>query len=148
MFGGFLGKLFGTDKAAESLIDNASSALDKLWYTEEEKAEDKARSATEARGMVIEWLRNTQGQNLARRLLALLITVVWLLLYMAMMLLSVSAVWIEDNAKLLDSAKVIGDYAEQMNGAMMLILAFYFAAPHLPGIANAAINKFSGSNKK
>ena len=71
--GAVIGKIFGTDKAAESLINNTSSAIDKLFYTDQEQAEDKARSATEARGMVIKWMAATSGQNLARRLLALMI---------------------------------------------------------------------------
>lgn len=143
---GFIGKLFGIDRAAESLINNASSAIDKLWYTDEERAEDKARSASEARGMVIDWLRNTQGQNLARRFLALIITLVWVGQYLAMMVLSVVAVWVQDGARLLASAKVIGGYAENLNGAMMLILAFYFAAPHIGSVAEAAITKFGGKH--
>lgn len=139
---GFIGKMFGSDKAAESLIDNASNALDKLWYTDEEKAEDRAKSASEARGMVIDWLRNTQGQNIARRFLAIVISIVWISQYVAMMCLSIANVWLE-NKKLIESADVIGSYAQSMNGAMMLILGFYFAAPHLGDIAQSALKQFN-----
>ena len=44
----FLGKLFGTDKAGEAIVDGATSAIDKIWYTEEEKAEDAAQAKREA----------------------------------------------------------------------------------------------------
>lgn len=149
MFGAIssaIGRVFGTDKAAESLIDNTANALDKLWYTKEEKAEDRAKSATEARGMVIEWMKATSGQNLARRLIALTVTIVWTTQYVTMMCLSVIGVWLENPDKTIESAKVIGEYAQNMNGAMMLILAFYFAAPHMGSLAQSALNKF-GSDK-
>ncbi len=138
---GFLGKLFGTDKAVTSIIDNTSNALDKLWYTDEEKAEDKAKSASAARAMVIDWMRSTQGQNLSRRLIALAITSVWLLQYLSSMALSIVSVWMDDE-RLLKSAAVIGDYADGMTGAMMLILAFYFAAPEMGKIAEGALKRF------
>jgi len=138
-----LGKLFGTDKARDSLINGTMKALDSLKYTHQERAEDSAASVTEARSMLIEWLKNTQGQNLARRLIALVVTGVWLLQYVVMQILSVCAVWVVDPKKLMESSKVIGDYAESMNGAMMLILAFYFAAPHMGKIVDRAMSKFS-----
>lgn len=139
-----IGKIFGTDQAAKSLVENVSSGLDKLVYTSEEKAEAHAKDVSEARQMVIQWMSATSGQNLARRLLALVITAVWLLQYVSMMGLSVVAVWIKDPVNFLESARIIGGYAEKMNGAMMLILAFYFAAPHMSGIVQGAMEKFAG----
>lgn len=145
MIGEVLGKLFGTDKALTSIVDNTSKAIDKLVYTSEEKAEDQARSVTEARQMVIGWMAATQGQNLARRLIALIVTLIWVSQYVAMMLLSLAAVWVETPGPFVASSKVIGGYAENMNGAMMLILGFYFAAPHLGDIAKSAMSKFSSN---
>jgi hypothetical protein len=144
LIGETIGKIFGTDKAAGALIDNVSSGLDKLVYTSEEKADAKAEAVTEARKMVIKWLEATSGQNLARRLLAMMITIVWLTQYVCMMGLSVVAVWVADPGPFAESAKVVGGYAENMNGAMMLILAFYFAAPHMGNIVQGAIDKFGG----
>ena len=148
---GLLGRLFGSDDAITSLVDNASNGIDKLFYTEEEKAEDKAKSASEARSMVIDWLKCTQGQNLARRLIALIVTFIWVLQYVAMMTLSTLAVWVESadtSKKMVESSNIIGGYAESMNGAMMLILGFYFAAPHMGKMAEAAINKFGSKLNK
>jgi len=143
----FLGKLFGTDKARDSLIEGAIKGFDSLKYTHEERAADNAASITEARSMLIEWLKNTQGQNLARRIISLSVTSIWLMQYIIMQVLSVSAVWVDEPDRLMESSKVIGDYAESMNGAMMLILAFYFAAPHMGKIVDSAMNKFSGTIK-
>ncbi len=142
-----VGKMLGTDKAAKSLIDNVSSGLDKLIYTDEEKAGDKALAVTEARQMVIKWLEATSGQNLARRLLALMITIVWLVQYVVMLVMALAGVWLNEVEKFNISADVIGGYAESMKGAVMLILAFYFAAPHMGSIVTGALEKF-GQNKK
>lgn len=144
----FWGKLFGTDKALEGVIDGVSNGLDKLFYTDEEKAEDRAKDRAAARGMIIQWMQATQGQNLARRLLAILITFTWLIQYFAVMALNVAAVWVEEPERLQESARLIGDSASSMVGAVMLILGFYFAAPHMGDIAKAALVKFGKDNEK
>lgn len=143
----FWGRLFGSDNATDKVIDHVSNGMDKLVYTSEEKADDNAKSVTEARQMIIEWLKNTQGQNLARRLLALMIASVWLLQYISVQILSIIAVWSETPDNFLKSAQVIQDNIGQMTGAMMLLLGFYFAAPHMGGIVSAALNKFSNNSK-
>ena len=140
--GQVVGKIFGTEKAVETVINQASSAIDKLVYTGEEKAEDKAKATTEARTMVIEWLKVTSGQNLARRVIALVVTGMWALNYTVINALSLAAVWVEDAEKFRASAEVVAAAAQQVTSAMMLVLAFYFAAPHMGKIAEAALQKF------
>lgn len=142
----FWGRLFGSDSSVEKVIDHAAAGLDKLIYTDEEKADAVLQDRAAARQMVIEWLRNTQGQNLARRLLALMIASVWLLQYLAAQVLAIAAAWVEPAAaeKLRASVDVLSENADRMNGAMMLLLSFYFAAPHMGEIVGAAMKKFSG----
>jgi hypothetical protein len=142
-----VGKLFGTDKAAAALIDNVSRGLDKLIYTDEEKSDSKAASVTEARQMVINWLDATSGQHLARRLLAIMITVVWLMQYVFMIAMSTMAVWVEKPARFVASADVVAGYAETMKGAVMLILAFYFASPYMGNVVDVALKKFGGKKQ-
>ena len=144
--GATVGKIFGTDKAITSVIDNVSKGLDALVYTDEEKAEDAAKDRSAARGMVIKWMESTQGQNLARRLIALCIVVVWLLQYLCGMILSVVGIWMNNPEKILASAEVVGIFAERMNGAVMLILGFYFAAPYMGSIVQGAMAKFGGQH--
>ena len=140
----FFGKLFGTEKALTATIEAVSNGLDALVYTDEEKAGDAAKSRSEARGMFIEWVRNSQGQNLARRMLAVMIASTWLGQYAMVQVLTVASIWQEEvmAGKLEASAAIIAESAQSMNGAMMLILGFYFAAPHLGKIAEGAIAKF------
>jgi hypothetical protein len=140
----FFGKLFGTEKALTSIVDGASSALDALVYTDEEKAQDAASQRSEARKMVVAWMHATQGQNLARRLIALSITATWLLMYGLGALMSMVAVWWPSRSEqLVESAAISKGLAQDMNPAVMLILAFYFAAPHMGDIAKAAMQKMS-----
>lgn len=139
-----LGRLFGTETAIKETINAARDGIDALIYTDEEKANDAAKDRSEARSMFVEWIRNSQGQNLARRLIALAITSVWLSQYFLGNLMLVVAVWVDDltSDKLKESAKITLESAEGMNGAMMLILGFYFAAPHLGKLAEGALKKF------
>lgn len=161
----FLGRLFGTDKALEGVVNGVSKGLDALVYTDEEKAGDAAESRSEARKMVIEWMKATQGQNLSRRLIALSVTAVWILQYMVAQICDVVSVWVPlkvvtlpstiDGAKPVvqvinvwsQSADSIRAGAGEMSGAVMLILTFYFAAPHMGQVVTAAIGKFTGGNK-
>lgn len=141
----FFGKLFGTEKALTAVVDGVSNGLDALIYTDEEKAEAAAENRTEARKMVVEWMRTTQGQNLARRLLALSITAVWLLQYMLSQVASIIAVWSDSPERWEQTAMQMMNGAAAMNSAVMLILAFYFAAPHMGDIVQGILGKMNKS---
>ena len=138
----FLGKLFGSTTALDEVVSGVSRGIDALVYTDEERSVDAAKSRSEARSMLIEWMATTTGQNLARRLLAVMITGVWLTQYMASMALNLIAIWVQRPDEWQESAVLVGGYAERMNGAMMLILAFYFAAPHMGSIVSSALDRF------
>ena len=139
---GLFGKLFGSDKALDSMVKGAVSGIDALIYTDEEKANAAAEERAAARAAVIDWMRATQGQNLARRLIALCITTVWLSMYLLAALASVLAVWLSGSeAQFHASAQIARELAADMNPAVMLILAFYFAAPHMGDLAKVAIQK-------
>lgn len=143
----FWGKLFGTDKGIESVVNGVSKGLDALVYTDEEKANAAATERTEARKMIIEWMSNTQGQNLARRFIALSLTMMWGIIYIVKTILATIAPWYTDKtAQIMESVKALEDSTTQLNGAMMLILAFYFAAPHMGSIVKGALNKFGKSD--
>lgn len=137
-----LGKIFGTDAAVKSVVDNTAAALDKLVYTSEEKAEDQAKAVTEARSMVVKWMETTKGQNIARRGIALAVTSVWLIQYIAVMGIETAAVWVDNPEKIHETSKVLAENAQSMNSAMMLILAFYFSAPYMGDFAKGVLGKF------
>lgn len=145
MFGGFFGKIFGTDKALEGIVSGVSKGLDALIHTDEEKAQEAAADRSEARKMVVAWMAATQGQNLARRLIALSITGVWLLQYMIAQGLGFAMIFIDNATRLQEASNFMRAGASDMNSAVMLILAFYFAAPHMGDIAKAVTGKFTRS---
>lgn len=144
----FWGRLFGSDKSTEKLIDNVSSGIDKLWYTEEEKAEDRANARREGQALLIGWLQNTQGANLSRRLIAISITFGWLLMKFAGVGVSIVGVWSDlPPEKIIATNTIIENFSSDMTGAVMLILSFYFAAPHMGKVVDVAMNSFARRNK-
>ena len=148
----FFGRLFGTEKALNTIIEGASNGLDKLVHTGEEKSEEAARDRSEARKMVIEWLKNTQGQNLSRRLIALSITFVWLGSYLFGRVTAGLAIFTNNSGavtseKLILLAEQSKETAHVMNPAVMLILAFYFAAPHMGEIVKGAFSRIQSKDR-
>lgn len=154
---GFLGRLFGSPKALADTAGTVVKALDGFVYTKQERAENDARTVTEARQMVIKWMETSQGQNLSRRLIALSITLVWLLLFVAGGAMAIAALWMNQEPVVVDGVAYLSDFekckaasdildekADIMSGAVMLILGFYFAATHVSTIVGSAMHKFSG----
>jgi hypothetical protein len=140
---GFWGKVFGTDEAIKTTIGAVKDGLDALVYTEEEKAVDGAKERSEARSMLVGWMEATQGQNLARRAISLAITGVWLSQYVISSLAtSIGIFWIDKTKQLNELAEVMLKSADAMSSAVMLILAFYFAAPHMASFADAIVGKW------
>jgi len=165
MFGALLGKVFGSDKAMEKGLGMIESAGDKLWYTDEEKADDRAKKGEQIRAFMVNWMESTKGQNIARRMLAVGITFVWLSMYVIGTIMGIVAPWLDstlplDSAgvviegalstygKLMASSVALDAKADKMSGAVMLILAFYFAAPHMDKIVVGALEKFGGGKLK
>jgi len=140
---GILGRILGSDEAITKGIDVLAKGFDALVYTEEEKATDGAKAITQGREMLVKWIASSQGQRLARRVIALAITFVWLFLKLLAGALGVAAVWVSSPERLKASAGIIGGEADSMQGAVMLILGFYFAAPYLGDIVKPAMAKFT-----
>lgn len=139
----FWGKVFGTDEAIRATVGAVKDGIDALVYTEEEKSNDAAKERSEARSMLVGWMEATQGQNLARRLISLAITGVWLLQYIiAQVALSIAIFWEDKSDQLTKLATVQTTNAGDMSSAVMLILAFYFAAPHMGDFAQAIVGRF------
>lgn len=138
----FWGRIFGTEQAITGAVTAVKDGLDALVYTDEEKALDAAKDRSEARNMLVGWMEATAGQNLARRLISLAITGVWLLQYIVAQIASSLAVfWNEAASQLNTLATLQLTSANDMSPAVMLILAFYFAAPHMADVVKAFTEK-------
>lgn len=150
MIGEIIGKVFGTDKAVASVVDNVAAGLDKLVYTSEEEAEDRAQAVTEGRQMLVDWMRSTQGQNLARRIIALSVTGVWLFQYLLAWVMDIVSVFVsgEAQARLVEASTMTDARANSMIGAVTLVLGFYFAAPHMGNVVESALAMFGRKPSK
>lgn len=138
--------LFGTQESASKIVDTVSNGIDKLVYTDEEKADAAAKDRAAARGMLVGWMRESSGQNVARRFIAISLTMLWGVIYGAKIVLSVAAPFLPSyQVAMMVSAKALEVSAHEMNGAMMLILGFYFAAPHMDKFISPFIERFGAS---
>jgi len=110
-----LGWLTGGSKTAETVANGIYSGIDKLVYTDEEKA-DASRKGFE---LFIKYQEATQPQNVARRLIAMQVVAVWVLF---VMVAGVGVVFsFEYEARLV---KFIDDI---LNWPFMFVMGFYYA---------------------
>ena len=148
--GALVGKIFGSEKAIGAAVEGISNSLDALVYTDEERANDAAAERQKARAMVIDWMQATSGQALARRLIACAITFIWLLQYVFGWAMVTGAVFSDPEiaARMKEASEITQAHADSMTGAVMLILSFYFAAPHLDKVVGPAMERYAKGGKK
>ena len=140
---GIIGRMLGSEEALAGVVRGVAASLDALVYTDEEKEINAATSRSEARQMIVAWMGATQGQNLARRVIALAITGTWLLQTLVAQGLAVASVFLGEKAAAV--AEVMSRGADSMTGPFMLVLGFYFAAPHMGDIAKAVTARYTKS---
>lgn len=155
------GKIFGTEKHVTQGLGIIERAGDALFYTDEEKVADRNNKAQQIRQFITDWMETTKGQNIARRTLAVGITAVWLGMYLVSTVMGAVAPWVDSTLPVNELGQIIegsmstyqklkaseislDNKADRMSGAVMLILAFYFAAPHMDKIVVGAMEKFGG----
>ena len=71
--------IFGSSENTTKVVDGAIHGLDKLFYTDEEKAE----SAKDVREWFLRYLQATNPQNISRRFIAIVVTLLWAFLIIA-----------------------------------------------------------------
>ncbi len=109
------GWLMGGGKMAEKVADGVMAGADKLVYTDEEKAEARAQ----AREWFLRYLQATQPQNVARRLIALILVA----LFAGLILLGVLAwPWAPEW-----SAYIFQTVRDLLVMPVGVIVGFYFA---------------------
>jgi hypothetical protein len=111
---GLLDKLFGSDKQLDKLTTGAVAGLDKMFFTKEEKAEANQKLSE----WYLKYLGATQPQNLARRLIAMVVVALWaLLILLGVLLFRLDPGW---------SAFVFSTLDNIVNNPFMIIVGFYF----------------------
>lgn len=111
-----IGAIFGSAKNTETVVNGAVAGLDKMFFTKEEKAEHQAKMSE----WFLKYLEATQPQNLARRLIALIIVTLWALLVVAAV-----ASYPLDPAF---STFVFDTLADVVMNPFLMVMGFYFAA--------------------
>ena len=73
MFKKIFGSIFGSSDNTKTVVDGAVNGLDKMFYTDEERAE----TAGEMRKWFITYLNASNPQNVSRRFIAIVVTLLW-----------------------------------------------------------------------
>ncbi len=108
--------LTGGGDTANKVIETASSGLDMMFYTDEEKS----IASQKILDFKLAWLKATSGQNLARRAIAFGVVGLWILLVLTACIVRI---WSTDGSDFL--FKVLKDI---VSVPFMIIIGFYFAA--------------------
>ena len=141
-------RIFGSTDVLKETITVVKDAGDAMWYTDEEKATDRLRRAEQVDKVLIDWMDSTKGQNLSRRFIAMLVSFLWVFLFIVSWVFEITSVWNELSTEALaDTSAITQKYLEQSTGAMMLVLGFYFAATYMKDVVSTALSKFSGDKK-
>ena len=116
---GLLSSLTGNKKIVEKVVDGAISGIDKLFYTDEEKADVNRKIADGVQDFVKQSLDENTARSRTRRILAIMIMGVFLLLIIA------AAAIYELNP---DYSKFLFEVAGDMSTLALMVAAFFFGA--------------------
>ena len=83
----------------------------------------------------------TSGQNIARRLIALVIIGIWSGCYVVSIAMVVVAVFLSGawSDHLREASGLIDAHISDIEGMLILILTFYFGAPHVENVVRAVV---------
>jgi len=70
---GILRRIFSRPEDATKIIDGATKGLDKIFFTKEERADANIKLSE----WYLKYLSATEGQNLARRFIAIIVVAIW-----------------------------------------------------------------------
>lgn len=143
-----LKRIFSAPEVIRESMDMARDGIDALVFTDQEKA-DRASAATErAQLLFMEWLDKSQGQNLARRFLAVYVSIIWGFMYIASWIMQTVAVFLPaaQAQSMISASKFAQESAFEMSGAFMLVLTFYFAAPHVGQAVNVLADRLGSKH--
>jgi len=133
---GILKSIFGDSKNTETIVNGAVSGFDKLFFTKEEKAEANAQLGE----WYLKYLSATQPQNIARRLIAMIIVLLWaLLVVLGIVCFAIESIWFEGDPTI--AIFIFETLNELVHQPFMMIMGFYF-------LAHIVRTYQSGSKKK
>ena len=146
----FIGKMFGSAKAGEKIIDGAMSGIDKLFYTDEEKAEDGRQAKRDVMGVYMKWLESTSGSRIARRLLAVGAFSIWAIEHAMSVVFRTAAIFTNELGvitadKFTEAGELLHASANDMQTLVGVVFAFYFGGPVLVDASANMLKKWAGT---
>jgi hypothetical protein len=138
---GWLSSLFVTTENASKALDAGISAVDKVWYTEEERAD----TSLKVKAWYLDLLASMKPFNVAMRLLAVGVFAMWALHLFISTSIYIIAFFICDptavDCVMVSMAQSIENQMDKhINSHFTVIIMFYFGA--------AGINSFIAAAKK
>ena len=129
---GFFSKLFGSDEVIKKTVDGVYNGIDKLVYTEEEKAEMRLKSAN----YFLKLLKAYEPFKLAQRFLALTVTIPYVFVWLISAGMFVWGGSTGDN-NIVEVSKELAKWNNEVLGMpVALILGFYFSGGMVEGIVD------------
>jgi len=119
-----IGKLLGSEK----VIESAANGIDKMFFTKEEKSENWIKT-----------LKAYEPFKLAQRLLALIVTSVYLFVWLLSAIMIVLSYWFSGMLELSKMLAVFNN--DTLSLPFALIIGFYFASGAAEGIINKIKSK-------
>lgn len=125
----FVARIFATPDTMGKVVDAAVAAGDKIWYTDEEKAE---RSVVMA-DWYLKYLNATQPQALSRRVLTMAITFMWLFL----LILSVTFGIAQGSGEGTTADYIYKMMRDVVDRPFSAVVIFYFGGHYLKEVLDA-----------
>lgn len=164
---GFFGRMFGSSESGEKIIDGAIRGIDKLFHTDEEKADEARAAKRDTMAVYMEWMKSTSGSRVARRFLALIVTIPWSFAHVMSMLLDAIAPFISgvENIKVIINNEVVeravmsadkfaaaadslSENAHANNELVGVVLLFYFGGPVASEAMQGLVGKWIDRGKQ
>lgn len=118
--------IFGSSENTGKIIDGATSGLDKIVFTKEERADANQKLSD----WYLKYLQSTQPQNLARRLIAMVIVWTWWLLVVFGVICRGIELWIFDTVpegvEYVYSEYVFKVLTDVVMRPFSIVISFYF----------------------
>ena len=124
---GLISKILGSGVSADKIVDKGFQLFDDVTFTKQEKAGNKIKLLD----FWLKWQEQTKGQNLARRMIALILVGLYVLLVlMAVTVYKFDIGW---------STMIFDTLTDTLKQPFNIIIGFYFA--------NALIKEYKSGKK-
>lgn len=119
---GILKRIFAGPDSVKTVVDGATGVIDKFTFTNEERSEASFRAFE----LWIEFQKATSGQNVARRLIALIVVALWAALtFLAVVVGLVEVLWLKTPGAA--SGFVFEVLSSNVLPLVVVVIGFYFS---------------------